>query len=144
MSQTQQEERKEYLDERKLLVRAEHEVAQRLDKSLLTLSGGALGFSITFARQMAGDPVVHLWLLWTSWICFGLAIIVMLFSLWTSQCAFARQREIIDANYESECDQEERNVPRVWTGRLTVGALLFFTIGVGFLAWFALSNVNSS
>ena len=150
MSQIQQDERNEYLRERELLVEAESQAAERLDKAVLTLSGGALGLSITFARHIAPDPLASsLWRLRWSWTCFGVAIILMLISLLVSQWAFRRQREIISLLYEDEPDPDEdesdpddRNVPAILTDVLTKAALACFVAGVVLLASFALSNLN--
>src|SRR6202035_1718186 len=50
------EERKEYLEERKLLIDLQNQACQSFDKTVITLAGGALGLSITFIQQIAPHP----------------------------------------------------------------------------------------
>lgn len=157
MPHDDQSERTEYLDERRLLIEGELDASSRLDKSLLTLSAGALGLSLTFWQYIAPDPAPDtIWRLGVSWAWFALAILLMIVSFWTSQLAFRRQRDILDTSYDRKSNEEEdndassnnqsneqqHNCPSVWTDWLTGLALLFFIAGIAFLGWFALSNVN--
>src|SRR5204862_8132969 len=70
-----------YLVERMLdTVRDGGEVAGTLDKTLVSLSGGALVFSMTFVDRLAP---AKLWLpvLFTSWVAFAASMLCVLMSL---------------------------------------------------------------
>lgn len=84
-----------FLDERQSLNDARFKVAETLDKALLTLSGGALGISMTFVQDIAKNPMCKCTLI-GSWILFGLTIASILLSLYCCQAACKKQREILD------------------------------------------------
>lgn len=84
-----------FLDERQSLNDARFKVAETLDKALLTLSGGALGISMTFVKDIAKNPMCKCTLI-GSWILFGLTIASILLSLYCCQAAYKKQREILD------------------------------------------------
>jgi len=64
------------------------------DKAILTLSGGALGLSLTFYHDIAGKHSVEVNLLRTAWIAWLISIIFVLISFFTSILAlrFARKK----------------------------------------------------
>jgi hypothetical protein len=47
----------QYLDERKLLIESERAAAEGFDKTLLTLSAGAIALSVTFVEARGGRKV---------------------------------------------------------------------------------------
>lgn len=49
-SYSEDEEQKEYFEQRKTFIDLQHQVSQSLDKMVITLAGGALGLSFTFIR----------------------------------------------------------------------------------------------
>jgi len=136
---------KTYLDERKSLNEAERESARSFDKAIITLSAGALGFSITFIRQIASDPRSDtLWFLAVAWVALGLALLAILFSFLLSQSAIRRQRDILDEEQENKTPARQQvNVPAIYTNRLNWIAMGFFVIGVAFLAIFSFENLRN-
>src|SRR6266852_6589366 len=82
----QGEERKEFFEQRKLLIDLQHQSSQSFDKTIVTLAGGALGLSLTFIRQtvpeaMPGTTVF----LALAWLFLILSLLATLFSHFTSQ-----------------------------------------------------------
>jgi hypothetical protein len=49
-------EREEYLQERRLLIDLKVDSERTLDRTIITLSGGALALSMTFVNQIAPNP----------------------------------------------------------------------------------------
>lgn len=139
------DERKIYLDERKLLIEAERESARSFDKTIITLSAGALGFSLTFIRQIAPNPQPDtLWLLVGAWVSFALALLAILLSFLLSQSAIRRQRKIIDEEQESK--KAAREQPNCWatvTNWLNWISMGLFVIGVVSLTFFSYNNFAS-
>lgn len=104
-SQRQQWERdcEEYKAQRQTYTIAYVEAEKAYDTWLLTLSGGALGLSMTFlkdiARSTPGTPVTAAWWLFVSWIAFGLSIILILVNQRISPGAHERFIEILDEQF---------------------------------------------
>ena len=70
-----------FLDERQSLNDARFKVAETLDKALLTLSGGALGISMTFVKDIAKNPMCKMHpyrILDTLWVNYCVHIVVAL------------------------------------------------------------------
>lgn len=134
-----------YLNTRNSYNEAELEVSGRYDKWILTLSGGALGLSITFIEKIATNPTADtLFWLKLSWICLVLSLLAALLSLVTSQSAIRENRKELDlAN-------SEQRAPRLcfprwftyFTNILNWGALLFFIFGVVFMCIFSFKNID--
>lgn len=140
--------RKEYLDERKLLIELERRFAQSFDKEMIALNGGALALSIVFLRQIAiGPQTVYPLLLYVAWFGFGISIVLELVSLITSQYSMRKQRDIIDADYRVSMGREEGPMrdANLWsslTTWLNGFSLLFFIVGASFFAAFSINNVK--
>jgi len=70
-----------HCDDRNILIAAEQKSQDDYDKTLVSLSGGALGISFVFIEQIIGDnKVISEWILisaWSVW-CFSLASICIL------------------------------------------------------------------
>lgn len=61
------------------------------DKGVLTLSGGALGISLVFLKDVVGTkPILHGGYLLAAWIVWGLSIAFVLSSYFTSTKALRR------------------------------------------------------
>lgn len=135
------QEYRRYLDERQSLNDARFKVAETLDKALLTLSGGALGVSMTFVRDIAKNPKCKCTLI-ASWILFGLTITLLLLSLYCCQAAYKKQREILDDEQIKRKDRNEykpdktRNKWSVATEVLYFIAMVSFLFGLLFLGIF--------
>ena len=130
---------KTYISTRKSYDEAELEVSGRYDKWILTLSGGALGLSITFMDKIAKNPSQDT-LLWLklSWGSLVFSLLAALLSLLTSQSAIRENRKELDnANVE-------KRAPRLifprwfsWiTNGLNWGSLVLFILGTILLCIF--------
>ena len=80
---------------RQFLVDCHHTASQDFDKAIMTLSGGALGLSITFVHDIAPHPS-HNVLLGSAWGCFTMSLLLILISFLTSQGALLAMIGAID------------------------------------------------
>ena len=99
-----------YLKERKLLIDAQQQSCQQLDKAILTLSSGGLGVSIVFLRDILPlEQIANYCFLIGSWILFTISITCTLVSFLTSHYAYDEQLELINRyflNKESDAPQQ--------------------------------------
>lgn len=158
------EQRKEYLAERELLVRGEHQAIQEYDKSILTLSASALAFSIALTgflhRRTEADG-----LLVVTWICFLVAVLSTVVSLFASHFAFQARRGELDIDYARQAAQRAKDfgeplptsfesarsvgdaktsISKRMTQSLNILSLLAFTIGIVCLVVFITFNLTQA
>ncbi len=90
----------EYLQQyRTLLITGEQEAQEAYDKAVLSLSGGALGISFAFVRDIVGtQPLVQTDLLLTSWVAWGISATLVLVSFYVSKLAFKKALQQVDAD----------------------------------------------
>ena len=120
---------------------AEERAAQSFDKSILTLSGGALLLSITFLQYIAPEPILAP-ALFAAWLGFIGSLVTMLASLLTSQCALRQLRELIDARYCSNGQSvQQKEGYATATKYLNVASIILFVGGVISLAIFSMANM---
>jgi preprotein translocase subunit SecG len=92
-----------YLKYRFSLDTAELEVSGRYDKWVLTLSGGALGLSITFLDKIAKNPIPETkFYLACAWAFFVISLVLGLISLLTSQSSIREGRDNLDKMLEKK------------------------------------------
>jgi len=134
----------DYLNERKLLIQAKLEGAKLFDKSILTLSAGAFGLSLTFYEKIVpeikcGTEI----LLISAWIAFGMSMITILISIFTSRSACLRQIEILESQYlhPKKVEDSHKNYPAILTKILNITSMGVFIVGVIFLAVFSIVNL---
>ena len=140
-------ERETYLAERRELITSEADQARLYDRAILTLSGGALGLTLVFIR----DVVPKLregteGYLIAGWGFLIVSLLATLISFHTSQLALRRQREILDDTYEPSDKREIRagkpvNMPGIWTNFLNWLSLAAFIMGTISLIWFVTGNM---
>jgi hypothetical protein len=118
-------------EERKLLIDAKREAARSFDKTMTTLSAGALAISLTVVKEVAMKPASWRGVLSVAWALFGSALVSILVSFIFSQYA-------IDARISSNKKDERRWDKGARTANWT--SLGFFTLGVMCLLVFALKN----
>jgi hypothetical protein len=134
----------DYLNERKLLIQAKLEEAKLFDKSILTLSAGAFGLSLTFYEKIVPDIKCGTELLLIcAWIGFGMSMITILISIFTSRLACLRQIEILESTYlhTKKGDDSHKNYPAILTNILNITSMVVFIVGVIFLAVFSIVNL---
>ncbi len=134
-------ERDAYLEERKVLVEAEGEASQSLDKALITLSAGAFGLSLLFISRIAPEPKA-LWWLYTAWGGFIMSLVSILLSFLASQKAFRSALELLDDLYKGTSSATPGNHWSTMTSRLTITSIVSFVCGVIALAVFATRNLT--
>jgi lysylphosphatidylglycerol synthetase-like protein (DUF2156 family) len=117
--------------ERSLLIEAKREAARSFDQTMITLSAGALGLSLTFIQQLATKPAQWRALLSAAWVCFGFALVAILVSFILFMYAIdARIR--CDKRKERRWDRSARQAN--WT------SLVAFAFGVVLLLIFSVKN----
>ena len=85
------------LDEyRAQLIESEREAQTAFDRTLLTLSGGALGLSLTFVDRLIGPSGSATGLLYASWILWTLSLSIMLSSHYMSTLAMRKAITQVD------------------------------------------------
>lgn len=126
MAQTLEEIKAEY---RKDLITLEQKSVESFDKTVIALSGGALGLSLTFVKEIVDLPnavQIH-WLL-AAWICWAASLLCVLLSFWLSAKAMRKAIKQLD---EGKLGQERPGGFLDWaTGLLTFLGGLVFVIGV--------------
>jgi hypothetical protein len=130
-----------YLNYRQGLVNSKFKVAEDFDKALLALSGGALGISMTFIKDIVTRPECK-WILVISWTCFGLAITILLLGFRVCRKAYIQEIESLDARQEKS--KKTNNKKNAWIEATEVAnnfALIFFIIGLILLAAFIFINI---
>lgn len=137
MEKTQQEYRDEY---RAQLLDYAKESQMSYDKTLIALSGGALGVSFAFVEQFTSKGPVQLhFLLVASWICWVVSLSLILFSFYTSNRAMLRAIHRLDSDPSLSAN------PGGFFDRVTkwfnLVAGILFIVGVASVVWFALVNL---
>jgi hypothetical protein len=108
---------------------------RQFDETMITLSAGALGLSIAFVRNIVKQPG-YKYMLATAWCCFGATLVVMVFSFMLSICAVRKEATIEMGQGEVQETNRADSILNI----MNWGALVIFSIGVMFLALFALLN----
>ena len=84
---------------RTLLTNIEQKSQEDYDKAILTLSGGALGVTFAFVKNIVGDsPVQFPWLLYSAWIAWTVSLLATLFSFYFSRKALRKAIGQLDEN----------------------------------------------
>jgi hypothetical protein len=129
-------------DYRRHLQTAEQKSQEDFDKTVLSLSGGALGISFVFLKDVIGpNPVVSPNLLFAAWVAWGSSTFCVLASYYASHLALRRAiRQVDDGTIRKQ-------KPGGAFGRLTAllnaaGALLFL-VGVFAIVFFANANLKT-
>jgi len=110
---------KSYLDERRVIESSEADAAKSFDQAMLTLSGGALGLSVTFIEHIAPRPLPWtLWILFPGMLFLGLSLALTLASFLISQYACRQSRHDLDRLYDAEFAQrfETESIDDWWCG----------------------------
>lgn len=124
---------------RDFLVEADHLASQSYDKAVMTLSGGALGITITFLKDIVLVPVenTRVWLM-IAWISFGVSLASILISyLFSMQSLRNTINQIDDGTIYSK---PVGGFATKLTIFLRILASLGFLAGVGTFIVFAYGN----
>ncbi|MBX2997847.1 MAG: hypothetical protein KF893_05005 [Caldilineaceae bacterium] len=126
MAQTIEDLAAEY---RQQLVALEQKAVESFDKTVIALSGGALGLSLTFVKDIVdlSNAAQTLWLA-GAWLCWAVSLACVLFSFWLSARAM---REAIRQLDKGELGKKRPGGFWDWaTGFLTFSGGLTFVLGV--------------
>ncbi|MFH0801162.1 MAG: hypothetical protein V2A78_02065 [bacterium] len=111
------------------LQQLEQQMQATYDKSVMTLSGAALGLSMTFIKDIADKSNLNAtgWLL-ASWIVWGASITFILSSFFTSTLALQKAVQQTDENKIH--DEPRGGIYNIFTNFLNVVAGILFVAGV--------------
>ncbi len=134
------------------LVEAGHTASRDYDRAIMALSGGALGVSLAFVRDLVPHPREVLWLM-LAWGLFATSLLAILVSFLTSQAAirvaldqYDRGKADRGEDDKSEAEHGEAGgVPGVMTivlNALAAGAFVVGVICVLVFGWFNLKGVG--
>jgi hypothetical protein len=130
-----------YRDEHRQLVAARANSEQSLDRSMLTLSSGALAFSLALMQQLF-DPARHVWLLAGSWCLFSASIALILVSFLISKKSYDRALEILDDKYETDrWGNEYCNNWSAATSFLNIASISLFLLALFLILCFGIMNI---
>lgn len=126
---------------RQWLISAEQKAQDDFDKAVLALSGGALGISFIFVKDIIGPGAIHSpALLLVAWLAWAFSSLAILASYFASHLAL---RQAI-----KQCDDGSiyGNTPGGIFSRITrnlnaAGAILF-VVGICFMAAFVFTNLT--
>jgi len=132
---------------RGLLTKMEQESQADFDKTVLTLSGGALGLSFAFTKDVVGtENVIHTGFLLSAWIGWGLSSTAVLLSFFTSQLALRKAIRQLDDGKLEQTDKERMERPGGWydwlTAKLNPAGLFLFLFGLAMMLVFLCFNVK--
>ncbi|MDR6520587.1 hypothetical protein J2789_003273 [Variovorax paradoxus] len=121
---------------RKSLVAAEQKAQEDFDKTVLALSGGALGISFAFLKDVIGsNPVAYPFFLFTAWVTWGFSTFSVLASYHLSHLALRKAIRQVDEGLIYK--QRAGAAFAIWTARLNETGAVLFLIGVLCITIFA-------
>ena len=140
----------EFLTHLERLRAGERHYARSYDKWLLTLSGGALGLSMTLCKDVIRGTGQNAGWLLLSWFLFAAAILSILSCKLLSQGAHGNDAAILDELYREQGDgwrarvdqEQKKQWRRKAIGWINRASLVSFASGLGFLAYFAYLNIG--
>lgn len=118
--------------------------SDNFDKSILTLSSGGLGLSLSFLRDMGGQAVTLPWLLYCSWLMFVVATVSTMASFLVSAKALDHQKDVARRAY-LEGNSEAFSEANIWdqcTRGLNLASAVAFFCALGMTIGFVITNVE--
>jgi len=123
------------------LVAAEQKAQEDFDKTILSLSGGALGVSFAFTKEILGKPPFkHPQFLFLAWVCWGLSVFVVLASYFASHLALRKAIKQVDGGLPK--GERVGGIYDLITANLNAFGAILFSVGVLLIIVFAHSNVE--
>lgn len=130
----QQRQHREFLQD------TEQRAQAAFDKTLVSLSGGALGVSFAFVRQFIGDGQVSMpTLLVSAWVCWTASLAAVLSSHFFS--ALAMRKAIARVDQKEDGEEFGGRLDTMVAVLNAVGGLLFL-IGLVVITVFAYNNME--
>jgi hypothetical protein len=126
---------------RTLLSTLERDSQRSYDKAILTLSGGALGVTISFLKNVIhATAPAFMGVLFASWACWGLSLASVLYSFYASNIALRKaQRQLEDGTIGEEGPGGAYDCA---TAILNAASGLFFLAGTFLFVYFAYANMG--
>ncbi len=126
---------------RDLLIEIEGKAQEDFDKTVLSLSGGALGISFAFIKDIVGDdPLIFTGYLIAAWIAWALSVTCVLSSYFFSQQALRKTiKQLDEGSIYSET--AGGTFSKITAALNATGGLLFLT-GVILIVIFAFYNLR--
>ncbi len=105
---------------RQLLETCETQASSDFDKTAVTLSGGALGLSLVYLKDIAPAPLVWTvnWLLQPAWLCLVASLLAVLSSQLSSMKSMRYEIERLDRRRNTKDDEPAGGIARFVTSRL--------------------------
>ncbi len=126
---------------RDFIIDAEQKSQDSYDKAVLSLSGGALGISIAFIKDIIGSKPFSMKLfLFFSWGLWGVSILCILFSYFFSIKALRKTRRQIDKG--KIFDEKPGGKYSKLTDRLNIISGICFAIGVLLITVVVAANLD--
>ncbi len=128
-------------DYRNFIITAEQKSQEAYDKTVISLSGGALGISFAFIKDIVGpDTIFCTKLLFFSWLCWSLSITCVLVSYYTSQLSLRKTiKQIDNSTYNSS---RVGGVADIFTIIFNAFSGLLFLTGVILISYFVEINLG--
>jgi len=128
-------------DYRNTLIRAEQAVGSGFDKTLITLSGGALGLTITFIKDIVGEKdIVCPSLALSSWILWALSLTSLLAAFYFGTQAYRHAIVKLD---EGKLDNKNPGgIFSTMTNIFNAIGALSFIVGVIIFIIFTYKNIG--
>lgn len=125
---------------RQWLVAAEQKSQDEFDKAVLSLSGGALGISFAFLKDIVGtQPLIQPAFLLVAWTTWGLSILAVLASYYLSHLAL--RRTIAQVDDQSIYRTKPGGMFALFTAILNAAGAMLFVVGVCCITYFAGVNL---
>lgn len=125
---------------RQSLIEAEKQGQDSFDKTVLSLSGGALGISFVFIKDVIGPhAIIGPGLLLAAWICWALSTLAVLVSFYTSNRALRKAIEQCD-NDTIRCEPPGGFFSKI-TRNLNMAGIIFLILGIALMSAFVYSNL---
>ena len=134
---------------RKELIKSKKDIQADYDKAVMTLSGGSLGITIPFLKDIVLDQSSqYVFIILLAWFCWVISITSIFFSLHTSQLSFTKAINKIDNGIKKIINNEdEEAVYRIYdsldddllnkaTKILNIISSLAFIVGLLFMGCF--------
>lgn len=139
---TEESKQSEHLaDYRKWLVAAEQKSQEDFDKTILSLSGGALGISFVFLKDVIGPhPILQSGFLLAAWLAWAFSTFSVLTSYYLSHLALRRAISQVDNG--TIYKQPPGGAFARWTAILNAAGAVLFLVGVCCITVFAGSNLS--
>ena len=134
-----------YLSEyRQWLVAAEQKSQEAFDKTVLSLSGGALGISFIFLRDVIGsDLVIRPHFLLAAWLSWAFSSFAVLVSFFLSHLALRRAIVQVDSGDIAGLEKLAGGIFSKITALFNASGAILFLVGVCSITVFAHANLSA-